>query len=278
MQYGLVADSGCDRSQELQDEMDIHYVPLQIRIGQKEYADDETLDFAALHAALKDGSTPIKSACSAPGEWAQAFLAHPAQAVFGITIADKHSGSYNSALLGAQEAREQGKRVHVFNSKSITSGELLVAKQILAAVREGLEFDAIVDRVTTYVDRMQTYAVLKTTDGLVKNGRMPNFLGKAVTALNIKLILCSDGQGVITLRSKARGFEAAMQKMVDLLADTCSDFKSRTLIISHIENEEGARKVAELAVKAYHFADVIISRPGGLGSLYAGVGGIVISY
>lgn len=278
MKYGFVADSGCDRLPEVQEYFAMVQAPLTLRIGGLTLTDDSALDKTLLHNAISNGREKIKSACPSPGEWAQAFVQHPAQTLFAAAIADHHSGSYNSALLGAELAREQGKCVHVFNSKSITCGELLVALQTKEALEAGLDFEQTARQVESFIDSMQTFAVLKNTDGLVRNGRMPNFLGKAVELLNLKLILCSDGQGVITLRSKARGFNNALVKMVELWDGLCTDFDKRTLIISHIENEEAALQVRDLAQKAYGFRRVILSEPGGLGSLYGGIGGLVVSF
>jgi len=276
--YGLVPDSGCDLTADIRDYFDVRRVALTLRVGETEFADDATLDLPAFHRAITQGKAQIRSACPAPGVWADAFVSHPAPVVFCVTLAAKQSGAYASAVQGAELAAERGKRVHVFNSKSATAGELQTALKIREAIEMGLDFDGIVAYVTEFIDKMQTFAVLKNTDGLIKNGRMPNFLGKAVEMLNLKLILYSDGNGVILLRSKARGFDAALEKMVSLWADTCEDFTQRTLVVTHGSNEQAAQRVADLGKETYGFRDCVVLSTGGIGSLYGGVGGVVVAF
>lgn len=58
----IVADSSCDLTAELKKELDVTLVPLTIRVGEKNFRDDETLNLDEMMRAIKAHDKAAQSA------------------------------------------------------------------------------------------------------------------------------------------------------------------------------------------------------------------------
>ena len=75
-----------------------------------------------------------------------------AERVYAVTLSAELSGSHNSAELGRKLYEEEygRKQIHVFNSRSASVGESLIALKIQECEEKGMEFEEViasVDRV-----------------------------------------------------------------------------------------------------------------------------------
>ena len=63
----------------------------------------------------------------------QAYEDGGADHIYVVTLSEQLSGSYNSAVLGANLAQEENEdlKIHVFNSRSASIGETLIVKKIV---------------------------------------------------------------------------------------------------------------------------------------------------
>lgn len=279
MNYQIIADSSCEMPEDLRNACKGVNVPLVVRIGDKELIDDKNLDILDMLSQIEATKDKISSACPSPGAFEEAFENSDADYIFGITLSSRLSGSYNSAIMGANMAMEETeKKIHIFDSKSAAAGEVLIANKIRELADAGCSFDEIVEQVEEFIKTIKTYFVLDTPENLVKNGRIPFLLGKAITMLNIKLVLGSDGDGNIKQFSKAKGFNAAIKRMIDVIGDFSKDTAERTLVISNCDNREKAEEIKNTCEEKYHFKNVLISDTMGLSSMYASRKGIIIAF
>ena len=103
-------------------------------------------------------------------------------------------------------------------------------------------------------------------------------MGKALAALNIKLVLGSDGDGNIKLVAKARGgFEAALDKLAQTIAD---DRKGSTgnLVITHCQNKEGADSLLKKLKSKSDFEKIVVLPNGALSGMYSDIGGVLAAF
>ncbi len=276
MKYQLIVDSCCELTQELKESLHAKSIPLKMIIDEKEYVDDENLDLEEFLRVLKTVKVLPKSSCPSPGDYADAFIASDAEFIFVVTLSSRLSGSYNSAMQGKLIAEEAGKKIHVFDSKSASAGELLIALKIKELVEKGLETQEIIDGVEAFIDKSIILFALENTDNLVKNGRMNSFLGKALTMLNIRLILSSDGNGNIKLVSKVRGgSEKAIENLADKIVERCGETKGQTLVITHCKNTLAVKALIKSVKERCSLGQIVIMPTGGLSSMYADIGGVL---
>lgn len=279
MSYLILCDSCADFTPEM--EADSHFIriPLTLHVGDDDIIDDETFnqkDFLQKVAAYPECP---KSSCPSPEKYMEYF--DKADDIYIITLSAHLSGSYNSAELAKQMYFDDcgEKNIHVFNSKSASAGESLIALEINRRAQNGMPFETLVSEVSNFVEEMGTKFVLETLEMLRKNGRLSNITAILVNALNIKLVMTSTPEGQIDKYSQARGMKKSIEKLADAIKDDCvTPVESRTLFISHCNNAERAELVKEAILRKVPFKETIIAETGGVSSLYAADGGIVVCY
>lgn len=278
MSYLILCDSCTDFTDAM--EKDPHFVriPLTLHIGEEDIIDDETFDQASFLKKVAEYPDASKSSCPSPEKFMDYF--EKADEIYIVTLSSHLSGSFNSAELAKSIYLEKhpDKKIHVFDSKSASAGQSLIALEIQKRAINGLPFEQIVNEVTDFLNTMGTKFVLETLEVLRKNGRLSKVTTMLVNALNIKLVMTSDGNGEIAKTSQARGMKKAIQKMAEAIKEDAVDPENRTLFISYCNNKERAEFVKDAILSVLPFKDVLIAPTGGVSSLYAADGGIVVCY
>ena len=278
MSYLILCDSCTDFTDAM--EKDPHFVriPLTLHIGEEDIIDDETFDQASFLKKVAEYPDASKSSCPSPEKFMDYF--EKADELYIVTLSSHLSGSFNSAELAKSMYLEKhpDNKIHVFDSKSASAGQSLIALEIQKRAINGLPFEQIVNEVTDFLNTMGTKFVLETLEVLRKNGRLSKVTAMLVNALNIKLVMTSDGNGEIAKTSQARGMKKAIQKMAEAIKEDAVDPENRTLFISYCNNKERAEFVKDAILSVLPFKDVLIAPTGGVSSLYAADGGIVVCY
>lgn len=278
MSYLILCDSCTDFTDAM--EKDPHFVriPLTLHVGEEDIIDDETFDQTAFLEKVANYPDASKSSCPSPEKFMDYF--EKADDIYIVTLSCHLSGSFNSAELAKSMYLEEhpSKKIHVFDSKSASAGQSLIALEIQKRAQNGLPFEQIVNEVTDFLNTMGTKFVLETLEVLRKNGRLSNVTAMLVNALNIKLVMSSNGNGEIAKSGQARGMKKAIQKMAETIKADAVDPANRTLFISYCNNKERAEYVKDTILSILPFKDVQIAPTGGVSSLYAADGGIVVCY
>ncbi|HEY4543810.1 MAG TPA: DegV family protein [Tissierellaceae bacterium] len=277
MNYKIVADSSCDLTEQMKENMNIELIPFKISVEDREFVDNDNIDLDDLIKSMKKSQNPVKTACPSPGDYLNAFK--DSDVIFVVTISSKLSGSYNSAVLARQMALDENdeKFIHVFDSKSASTGEVLVALKIKELIDENASKETIVEEVEQYIEEMNTMFILTKLDNLIKNGRISKTKGLIATALKFTPIMKSN-DGEIELLENIRGNKKAFNRLVEAIGELTNTVKGKTLAISHVNALDKAELIKEMAEQLYDFKDIILLETKGLSSSYADDGGIILSY
>lgn len=97
MSWALISDSSCNLRdwQPTTPHTTFAFTPLKIRVGEREFVDDLSLDVHELNCAVQAESSASSSACPSVGEWAELFRL--ADKTICMPISEGVSGSYNAA-------------------------------------------------------------------------------------------------------------------------------------------------------------------------------------
>ena len=278
MSFKIIVDSCCDLTPaQLREECFVK-VPLTIRVGGHTIVDDDTFDQGELLWRMKESETAPQSACPSPAQYLDAMECG-ADDLYVVTLSALLSGSHNAAAQARSIWLEDhpGANVHIFNSCSASAGEVLVALKIQELAQSGMDFTTVVDQVSRYINEMETYFVLETLDTLRKAGRLTRVQSIVTGALHIKLLMGATPEGEICKKGQAMSVKQALNKMVALMADDLKHVGKRLSIV-HCNCLERAFYVKELAMKQCRFDEILVSDTGGISTMYANDGGIVVAY
>ena len=162
-------------------------------------------------------------------------------------------------------------------SSSASSGEVLVALKIRELAESGAPFKHVVREVEQFIYQMQTMFVLETLENLRKNGRLTRLQSVITGALKIKLLMGGTPEGEIYKIGQMLSMKQALSKMVDRMAADPAHV-GRTLVICHCNCLDRAFQVKEMCEQRCKFGRIIITEAGGVTSVYANDGGIVVAY
>lgn len=278
MDYKIVADSSCDLNEEIRENVDISLIPFNISIDDKEFTDDANLDVDEFVKEMKSSPNPIKTSCPSPGDFFEKFK--EAKNVFAVTISANLSGTYNSAIVAKDMALKEdpNKFIHVFNSKSASIGETLIALKIDELIKKKLSNLEIVESVEKYISEMKTFFISESLDNLIKNGRISKTKGLIASVLNFKPIMGADDEGNIHLVENHRGSKKSFNRLVEIIGDTIYNFQDRVVAISHANALDKAIDLKNKLEQRYNFKDIVIVETKGLSTAYVNDGGVIISY
>lgn len=278
MSFSIIVDSCCDLPPEMRADPVFRSIPLTIRVGGKDYIDDQSLDTSLLIYAMDQSQDASSSSCPSPGDYLEAFRQAGGD-IYVITLSALLSGSHNSAWQAKQMFLEEDpeRNIHVFNSCSASVGEVLLAQKVYQLARSGVTFSQVVAQAEKIIAETNTLFVLENLDNLRKNGRLTKVQAMLTGALRIKLIMGSTPEGEICKHGQALSIKQALAKLVDIMA-TDERHKGKTLYISQCLCPDRAQQLWELAKKSCQFSDVVITATRGLSSYYANSGGVIVAY
>ena len=277
MSYKIVVDSCGELPGRCKADPHFESVPLVLDIDGYLVTDDETFDQADFLRRVAASPNCPKSSCPSPETYMAGYRCE-AERVYAVTLSAELSGSYNSAVLGKNLYHEEygEKDIYVFNSRSASVGETLIALKIQECEEAGMEFEEVVRTVEGYIEGQHTYFVLETLETLRKNGRLKGIKSLMASALNIKPVMGSTPQGTICQLGQARGMKKALEKMIDEVARGVKRPEEKVLAISHCNCPERAGRVKELLLERMRPRDVIVLDTAGISSMYAADGGIIV--
>ena len=278
MSFHIVADSCCELTADMKKRENIEIAPLTLEVGGESILDDETFDQKYFLKRVAECPECPKSACPSPDYFRKSFL-NGAERCYAVTLSAQLSGSYNSAVLGANLAQEENEdlKIHVFNSRSASIGETLIVKKIVECEEAGMSFERVVETVELYISTQNTYFVLENLETLRKNGRLSKTKALVASALKIKPVMGATSEGDIVQLNQARGINKALMKMVDAIVNDAQHVENKTLAISHCNCPERAEMVKEALLERLAVQDVFVLDTQGVSSMYANDGGIIIA-
>ena len=278
MSFHIVADSCCELTADMKKRGNIEIAPLTLEVGGESILDDETFDQKYFLKRVAECPECPKSACPSPDYFRKSFL-NGAERCYAVTLSAQLSGSYNSAVLGANLAQEENEdlKIHVFNSRSASIGETLIVKKIVECEEAGMSFERVVETVELYISTQNTYFVLENLETLRKNGRLSKTKALVASALKIKPVMGSTPEGSICQLDQARGMNKAIVKMVEHVGEKGINIHEKTVAITHCNCPERAKMLEEAIRERLNPAKIVVMDTAGVSSMYANDGGVIVA-
>lgn len=200
MKTRIIVDSTADLLPELKQR--VYTVPLTVHFGEEEYIDGVTIDHKAFYEKLVETDVMPSTSQATPAGFAAEYekAAMAGESAVVITISGKLSGTYQSAVIAAEEYEN----VHVVDSGSAAIGSAILTELALDLVDQGLSGREIAARLEEEKENVVIVALVDTLEYLKRGGRISKTVAVAGTLLNIKPVL-SVVMGEIQVLGKARG-------------------------------------------------------------------------
>ena len=278
MNWHLVSDTACDlfTLDGGEGRMDFATIPFTIRIGGKEYIDDERMPVDEMLEANETHADIAQTACPSPEDWRAKFSV-PGPVV-AFTISSALSGSYNSACAAREMILEDepDKQIAVIDSKATGPEQAMLIWRARDLILEDRAIGEIEDDLNRTAEKIHTSFALSSYHNLIKNGRVSRLKGFIAGHLGFWGIGIGDEKGEIAIRGKARG----SRSMVRFLTEEIQKIgvAGKQILISHCRNEKDALALKASLAEAFPGVEVLVQAARGLDSFYAERSGLIVGY
>ena len=278
MSYKIAIDSCGELLDEWKNDGRIESIPLTLTVGGENIIDDENFDQKDFLKKVAACPECPKSACPSPERYMKAYECD-AEHIYAVTLSSELSGSYNSAVLGKNLLQEDhpDKQIYIFNSRSASVGQTLIAMKIQECEEAGYSFEKVIETVEAYIEQQHTFFVLDNLETLRKNGRLSKVKALVASALKIKPVMGSTEEGAICQLDQARGMNKALVKMAQAIVEKTVDSDQKVLAISHCNCHERAILLKNALEERMPVKKIVILDTAGVSSMYANDGGVIVA-
>ena len=203
MAVQFVIDSGSDILPQEAKVQGIVHLPLKVLFGETEYLDAVNLSHREFYEKLVE-SDQMPTTCQVPpAEYEDAYekIVVAGDTAVVVTVSGKLSGTYQSAVIAAEEYAD---KVFVVDSENVSLGQRILVQQGLRYRNEGLSAADIAARLEEDKKKIRVLALLDTLEYLKKGGRISAATALAGSLLSIKPVVTVDN-GAVVMAGKARG-------------------------------------------------------------------------
>lgn len=200
MSVKIILDSTTDTSSEINGRFPVVHLP--VFFGSEKYYDGIDLTHQEFFDKLKACKELPKTSQATPFDYSEIFssLSEGDEAVV-LTLASKLSGTYQSAVIAAQDYPD---RIFVVDTKTVTIGAGVLAEYALKLAESGMGAREIAETITRERENVRLVAMVDTLEYLHKGGRISAAVALTGGILGFKPVICVEN-GEVKLLGKARG-------------------------------------------------------------------------
>ena len=223
MNIGILTDSTCDLPNSIIEKYNIEFIPLTVRIGDKQFKDKTEITSKEFFNKIKKSQEMPTTSQPSAGEFSAKYakLNEKYDHIISIHLSSHLSGTIQSAKLALKD--NPNYNVSIIDSKSASMG--LGFLVILAAklVKKGYEKNEIIKRLEKARQDIEIYLTVDDLSFLQKGGRISKAQSFIGNLINLKPVLKLDfNSKSVEPIDKVRGTKKTHNKILGFLNDYVS--------------------------------------------------------
>lgn len=249
----LLTDSSADLRWESARENNIFFVPLRILCRDGEYLDGVNIGGQDVYRRLHNGELPQTSLPRVEDFSAKLneIFSLGYDGVIAVMLSSGLSGTYNLARIVAEECREQGYAMRVFDSLSGALGQGMTVLQLAEDIKNGMGWEELTERRTPrLIANTFPFFSVDTLEYLQKGGRIGKISAMAGTMLQIKPIITFASDGQLQSVAKVRGRQQVIRKLAEFAAKHGSGHRRYNLAVANGGAPQEMESVRQLLTEA----------------------------
>jgi len=276
-QVAIVTDSGADIPLEEQERLAIHMVSARLNFGTTEYIDFVSLMPADLYRMLEEREEVAKTSQPPVGDFSRIYdlLTGHGYGVMSVGLSEVLSGTTQAARSAAEQFAG---RVRVFDSKSASCGEGVLAVVAAEAAQQGMSLDEIEALLTEFQPLTCVFGMPADLSYIVRGGRLPAWVKRLTDFLHISPLL-TEKNGRFKLAGFSPGMGAKPSALGKAALRKMHKDTSYRILIAHGANPEGARELRRYILGRHtRVHSCHISEAGPALGVHLGPGGLVVGF
>ncbi len=247
---GVVVDSTCDFPDDWIYRDRIHVIPEHIRFGEEDYREGVDITQAEFFQKVIELGFIPKTSQPSPGEFAAFYrqLAHRYDVIISLHLGAKLSGTYQSAVLGAEMVADEV-TVHPFDSNNGSAGVGFMADEAMQMIDAGTAPEAVLQRMAVLRERIQIFLTPRDLTFPRMSGRISALSAFVASVLHITpIIILTDGELIASERARSR--KKAFAKMSAMMKERLGEGPVNIAII-HSQAPEDVEPLKNVLLRAF---------------------------
>ena len=280
MSFKIVTDSACDLPAEMIEALDLGIAALSVELDGRAYAEGEMTP-KELYDHLRGGKLPKTSAVN-PELWADAMrpALEQGQDVLTLVFSSALSATCQNAFIAAEELRGE-----------FPDRKLIVIDSLCAAIGLGLlvhtaaklrDAGKTIEETAAWIEEHKLnvchWVTVEDLMHLKRGGRVSAATAVVGTMLNIKPIIRVDDNGRLESLAKCRGRKAALNYLLDRMAESFDPEIDDTVFIGHGDCMEDAKYLEQKVRERFGVQNVHINYIGAVVGAHTGPGVAVLFF
>ena len=256
----LVMDAAGDLPEEYVARYNVTVVPVNVAFGQEQFRTGIDMDHKLFYEkaeAVSDDNFP-KTSQPTPYQFVQAYqslLDKKGRDILTVTVSEKLSGTYASAVAAAQELKDQA-NFHLFDSRAGSAAQGWMIIEAAELDRQGAAPAEIIKALERMRDEMVIVFLVRSLEFAVRGGRVSSLSGTMASLLRIQPILTVE-DGLIVEAGRVRTYRKALSHIVNFVAERVGQGPVRLAYI-HARAPEGAAELRRQANERLNVAGEFI--------------------
>jgi len=257
----IIIDDAADLPEELKKQYNIATIPVNIHFGTEQFLSDIEMDQAAFYEKAKtvDEHNWPKTSQPSPFQFVEFFkevmATEGVNEFLTITVGEKLSGTYASALAAQRELAGQAK-IHIFDCMAASAAQGFMAMEAARMFEKNAGIDEVMARLITMRDNQIVLLVINSLEYAVKGGRVSGVRSMMASLLNIKPVMhLIDGE--VVEAGKVRTHKKALRFMIDYAKEKVHD-KPVKLAVLHAGVPEDAEGLAALVKPQFNVTEMFV--------------------
>jgi DegV family protein with EDD domain len=275
----VITDSASDLPRDWVERHGVHVVPQQVIVGEDSYRDGIDLQPDELLSLMKESRVLPGTSQPAPAAFEQAArkaLDHGAEELLGIFVSGALSGTFAS---GARSLGEfEGVPVEVIDSRSGSLGIGLLVIRAIELLEEGFDLESLATELRRVRDQSNVFFTVDTMEHLLRSGRVGRTKALLGGMLDLKPILSLTPDGRVEPISHARGREAVVEAVFELLDERLAGYQQVRFGVAHFGVPDVAERIAERLRTRYAPKEVLVGPASASLGVHTGPGTWALAY
>ena len=280
MSFKIVTDSACDLPAEMIEALDLGIAALSVELDGRAYAEGEMTP-KELYDHLRSGKLPKTSAVN-PELWADAMrpALEQGQDVLTLVFSSALSATCQNAFIAAEELRGEfpDRKLIVIDSLCAAIGLGLLVHTAARLRDAGKSIEETAAWIEEHKRNVCHWVTVEDLMHLKRGGRVSAATAVVGTMLNIKPIIRVDDNGRLESLAKCRGRKAALNYLLDRMAESFDPEIDDTVFIGHGDCMEDAKYLEQKVRERFGVQNVHINYIGAVVGAHTGPGVAVLFF
>ncbi|MFZ0533763.1 MAG: DegV family protein [Anaerolineales bacterium] len=254
----IVMDSAGEIPKEWQSEYAVEVIPINIQFENKTYKQGIDLSNDDFYRLADSTGVIPKTSQPTPQQFVEFYkrIAQAGDTILSLHVTSKLSGTFNSALLAAQELKNN-LNVIPYDSGSGSAAVGFMCKEVRQMDRAGATLQAILARLEVIRKNVNVVLTLDTLEYARRSGRVKALQAALAALVNIKpVIILKDG--ALDMREKVRTRQRAINRVLEIIHQRVDDRLVNVAVV-HSQSLEAAKQLMQKVCETLHVNEAIIS-------------------